>query len=176
MGMTLDEYHDTVKNYIKSQLSWLKEVYLYPEIKADFASPCAFLAIKDWEPADDAPADTQKKINLSCAIVVAVSCTTTDVQRVVRDAAMAVTVLVDENRLGVKGDCAKVLQAQPESFAPALEGYELWSVEFIHPIYVGTSSYIGNEGAVPKKILSSCAPLIGVPNEPFYTELKQLDT
>ncbi|WP_053982225.1 hypothetical protein [Marinagarivorans algicola] len=176
MGITLDEYHASVVNFLKRELSWLKNVYVYPDIKADFASPCAFLAVKDWEPADDSPADTQKKINLSCAIVVAVSCTTTDVQRVVRDAAMAVTVLVDDSRLGVVGDCARVLQAQPESFAPALEGYELWSVDFIHPIYVGASSYVGHEGAVPHKILSSCAPLIGLPNEPFYTELKSPGT
>lgn len=170
-NIDLNQYHHAVTDFIAQGCPWLSAVHVYPEINGPFKTPCAFFAVKSWDLAPDTPADSQLKINLSCVLLVAVNKTANDYAKYIRQAAMGMTVFLQRSRLGVPSEPVQVLGAEPADFIPDLEAYEVWGIDFLHSIYVGESLYKDENGAVPQRIFTSFAPLIGQNNEPFYSEI-----
>lgn len=170
MSITLDEYHNAVKHYLGSQenLSWLKEVHIYPEIEGKLETPCALFAVTGFGESGEDDGTGRFFPQLQCELFVVVDMETENSQRLVRDAAMALSMHIHDCRFGLKIKGAKWTSAQPDGFVPELDEYDVWSIQFTQDVEIGEvliSAPVVNE----KKV--SMSPDIGREHEEDYTDV-----
>lgn len=75
---------------------------------------------------------------------------------------------------------ADVLQGQAvvtgcyrDDFKPELDQYEVWTVSWTQRVFLGTGVWF-NDGTRPERVFLGFWPLVGIPHEPDYIELKGL--
>ncbi|CAG9000662.1 MAG: hypothetical protein CENE_02662 [Candidatus Celerinatantimonas neptuna] len=165
----LENYHAHVTGYLSQKCPWLQSVRDYPETETELATPCAFLTIDGWDAAgDDAAHCGPTSVTLDCQILVLVSLNTTDergagarsYQRLVRDAAAALSVCVSDSALGMNGHRCVFVNAQPYGFDPGLDGYATWEVRYKHTVDFGDDLFAG-DGQTPGQVLVGIKPAIG---------------
>ncbi|GAA03229.1 hypothetical protein [Photobacterium leiognathi] len=151
-NVTQPVYHETVCEWLKESLPWLVSVTSYPEVSAPIDTPCAFFAVDDWERSSSQKTDGRKAMDLSCSVLLVYSMEDPDYHIKIRDAAMQLSVLIDESHLGLTGVyAAKFLSAAPNDFEPDLSAYVVWEVRFTQTLLLDKtdiSAPIFNPGQV----------------------------
>jgi hypothetical protein len=94
---------------------------------------------------------------------------TPKVRREVIKAAGALAAFVHNNRFGIKWGAATVIAVEPDEFAPQIDTFDIWRVEWTHSCDLG-QSYFVDSGITPSIVLTSWVPDIGLPNEALYVE------
>lgn len=141
-GIHLDDYHKEVRRWLLSNIQWLKSVEYYPESSGAIETPCAFFAVSGWQPDDHQPGNGQLSLTLHCEILIAFSVKYSTHQLDVRNAAMALSIEVDNNNFDIPGvKPARVISASPDALHPELDDYAVWSVQFVQPATVGASEF-----------------------------------
>lgn len=71
---------------------------------------------------------------------------------------------------GVFADPCQVIACEPDEFAPSVEKFRVWRVEFVIPAMFGNSAWL-QDGETPQSFFSF-APYIGIPYEPAYSPIE----
>ncbi|MCG7551568.1 hypothetical protein [Pseudoalteromonas sp. Of7M-16] len=141
-GIHLDDYHKGVSQWLLSNIHWLKSVECYPESGGAIDVPCGLFAISGWQPADHHPGNGQLSLTLHCEILIAFSVEYSTHQLDVRNAAMALSIEVDNNSFDIPGvKPARLIGASPDALHPELDDYAVWSVQFVQSVTVGKSEF-----------------------------------
>lgn len=171
MSITLDEYHQAVKSWLESNedLTWLKEVLIYPEIDGQLPTPCALFAITGWEKSDEDDGSGKCFFDLNCELLVVFSMQEVEYQKLIRDAVMALSLKIDKCRFGLPIRGASFLSAQPDGLVPELDDYEAWSIQFSQTVEIGgVNTVLCAETFNPKEIFLGMKPNIGPGHEGDY--------
>lgn len=172
MSVTLDAYHDAVKNWLESNkdLAWLKEVLLYPEIEETLATPTALFAITGWERSDEDDGSGKLFIDLNCELMVVFSAEIEKPEQTIRNAVMALSLYIDKCRFGLPIRAATFLSAQPDALLLELDEYPTWSLQFVQTLEIGKVSDVLNAEVFnkPSKVMLGTAPNIGKGHEDDY--------
>ncbi|NOI20825.1 hypothetical protein F0223_21615 [Vibrio coralliilyticus] len=138
-SITLDEYHDAVVNWFKSneKLTWIKTVAAYPELEAGFQTPAIFFGIPNWSKAESQKTNGQKTYELDCQVLLVMDMSREAVQKEIRNAAMLLNYELDDQRFGLKTKGSQVTSSEEDAFNPELDDYVVWSVRYTHEVEVG---------------------------------------
>lgn len=178
MSISLDEYHDAVKDYLESNedLAWLKEVRIYPEVEEKLPTPIVFFGITGWEHSDEDDGTGKLLLDLSCELIVAVSLDMEERAKFLRDAAMALSLHIDGCRFGLQMREATFLSAQPDGLVPELDEYDAWSIQFSQTVEIGSVNSALNAAVFnPSQVMLGLAPDIGTGHEADYEVVSSED-
>lgn len=67
---------------------------------------------------------------------------------------------------------ARVAGCYRDDFSPELDQFEVWRVEWAQEVWLGESTVWKPAGTIPTQVLYSYVPLIGIPHEPDYMDIR----
>lgn len=171
MSVHLDSYHAAVSDHIAAELPWLKSVDDYPEQFEKLSTPCAFFGVVDWDRAEDQRMTGELSVVLSCQLLVVFGQAGQVSSKAVRNAAMAMSVKIDEQRFGLEVDPAQFVSAAPWAFDPDLDQYVVWAVNFVHQIEVGEDQFDLVPDFLPSQVNVGQVPKNGADNLDEYEQV-----
>ena len=159
MSIHLDDYHTAVQQYLSAELPWLKVVESYPERCDRLDTPSAFFGVVDWDRAEEQRMTGELSVELNCQLLVVFGQAGKISSNAIRNAAMSISLKLDEQRFGLDAEPAQFVSAEPWAFDPDLDQYVVWAVNFRHQVEVGEDQFdlvpdflptSANVGQVPK--------------------------
>lgn len=139
-GIQLTAYYEAVRRWLITNISWLKSVKFYPEEKENLETPCAIVSVLGWQPDADQPGNGQLSVALHCELLVIMGMDEPTYRMDVCNAAMALSLAIENNNFGVKALPARVVSAEPDGLNPELDAYAVWSVKWVQKVKVGSDT------------------------------------
>lgn len=170
----LDAVHQAVLAALAAQFPSVATVEDYRTERQSLPLPAILVELEDFEavPEED-PGTGQLAARARFVARIVLSFRTASAERAIRKLAAAVGAFAHLNRWGVPVEPAQVLTIAPEEFEPELDQFVCWSVEWQQVVHLGASVWTP-EGKLPEEVLYSYEPRVGIPYEPWYTELENL--
>ncbi|MFV0576046.1 MAG: hypothetical protein ACK5NC_11630 [Vibrio sp.] len=173
--LTLSDYHDAVVAYLREKVPWLQSIDYYPETQTELPTPCAFFSVEDWEEnSEEDLSDGTLCINFNCELIVVFGMLEPEYQKAIRNATVALGLIIHNCRFGKKIPAAVLQSAAPDAFDPDLDGYAVWSIKWSQRLYVG-EIVISAEEFKPSKISVGYSPEIGSDNQDKYEKVTDED-
>ncbi len=169
-GIHLTHYHQSVIEWLKENISWLRLVDSYPEVQTALQVPCAFFAVLDWERSDRQRMNGQLTVTLSCELLAVLGIADEKYQLEVRNAAMALAIAIEESRFGLPVEPAVFISAEPDAFNPELDDYAVWSIRFSQDVDIGMDQF-DFSGVTPSVVKVGYSPAVGSSNENEYEQV-----
>ncbi len=180
-AMDLALLHDVIVKDIKAQFPDLKTVQFYQEAAQERESlplPACLLTMTSIEvdPEDD-PGTEQLPVNLQFEASFIVNAIRTERSQLsVRVLAAAFMTWLKFRRWNPKQEGkrlitgpAYVVSANPDNFQPAMDKYDIWTVEWYQPVNLGKSIWADdNAGETPQEPVFNFSPEIGSGHENQY--------
>lgn len=167
--MTLDALHTAITAAIAAAFPDFKTVEFYRDDEAEFATPACLLEMIEVEPRRDRDAGTQQLpalLRFDARIIMAKRSATVPLE--IRKAAAALAAWLYLRRFpGVFTDEVDVIACEPDEFAPHLDRFTVWRVEFVALAFLGETAW-KNDGTIPTDVRYSFAPNIGIGHESDY--------
>jgi hypothetical protein len=168
----LQAMHDAIVAAITAQFPDFKTVEFYRDDESEqIATPACLLEMTEVEPAPGDDAGTgQWPAHPRFDARIIMSARTPVARMEVRKAAVSFAAWLNLRRFpGIFTDPCQVIACEPDEFAPHLDRFQVWRIEWIMPAMFGDSAW-RNDGTVPDAWYSF-APEIGVPHEADYLPL-----
>lgn len=159
---------DQVVGALAAEYQGFRTVAAEDESRTELRVPAIIVDFTEIEPDPDREPHTGQfpcLIRVEARIVLGHR--TPQVRREVIKAAAALAAFVHNNRFGVKWGAATVIAVEPDEFAPQIDTFDIWRVEWTHSCDLG-QTYFVDDGVTPSIVLTSWSPLIGPPNEGHY--------
>ena len=141
MSIQLDDHAQAVIDHLTQNLPWLTSITEYPDEFGAIDTPCAFFGVLDWDRSKEQRMTGELTVDLNCQLLVVFGQQGTVSHKKVRDAAMAASLHIDNQRFGLDAEPARFTSAQPFAFDPDLEQYVVWSVDFKQEIDIGIDQF-----------------------------------
>ena len=135
------------------------------------------LELDEFEPGDTDPGTEQQAMVAKFCANVVMKTLPVDARLAVRIlAASFAAFLRKQSRFGAPNPqgSAEVVGCYKDDFNPDLDKYEVWRVDWVQTVWLGTGDiWLPEPGATPPdQVFFSYAPLIGTPHETDYQELQ----
>jgi hypothetical protein len=72
---------------------------------------------------------------------------------------------------GIYSDPCQVIACEPDEFSPQIERFRVWRVEWVMPVFFGSSAWNGDGTPIPTRVFVSCSPEIGDDHADDYSEV-----
>lgn len=181
--ITLDELHQAIEVAIRAQFPALKLVEFYREEEERSPPtpdqlPACLLEMSEMEPTPDIdPGTEQLAVNARFEARLVIGFRTPKAKLEIRKLAAAFAVFLRLKRwprlanpaVTLGTGPAEVTTIMPDDFNPELDRYEVWRVEWLQPLHLGTSIW-KDEGVTPQAPLYSWRPDIGFGHEDDYQD------
>lgn len=168
ISLDLDALHAAVVGRLAAQFPAMQTVEAYPDERRQLRAPAILVELEDFEGApDDNPGTEQLPVMARFSARIVIGFRTANAKREIRKLAAAVGVFVHRNRWGQPVGPAEVLTITPDDFAPELDQFEVWRVEWQQPLALGVGVW-NNDGSIPTEVLFSVVPDIGPDNVDDY--------
>ncbi|MGY2573754.1 hypothetical protein [Vibrio sp. C8] len=172
MAITLTQYHEAVILWLQNNeyLDWLVHAVSYPELDSPPTKNSAYFGVTNWEKSEQQNCTGEVAMDLSCQLLVVFPQGTPDVQLVIREAVMSLCLELENQRFGLEAKALQLISVEPDAFNPELDECEVWSIRWIHQIFIGSvNKGLIAETYIPSgKIMVGYSPDIGEGNEPKY--------
>lgn len=166
----LEAARDNIIEALGEAFPSFKTIEAEDEKQSQFALPAILVQLSEIEPDLDADPHTgQFPCLIRFEARILIGHRTPKNRITIARAAGRVAVVVHHNRFGIPWGAARVLAVEPDEFAPVAEQYEVWRVEWVHPVDLGPSVFI-DDGQIPSMLLTSWSPQIGEEHEDDYQE------
>ena len=170
--VTLDGLHAAIRAAIVAAFPSFVTVELYRDDEMEgMPTPACLLEMTEFDPApaDDAGTGQFPALARIEARVI-MSARKPAAKQEVRKAAVSLAAWLYLRRFpGASTDPAAIVSVQPDEFAPHVDKFETWSVEFVIPALFGEPVW-QNDGTVPNAFYSF-VPEIGAAHVAAYTQL-----
>lgn len=181
--ITLDELHQAIEQEIRAQFPDLKLVEFYREEEerkppTPEQLPACLLEMSEMEPTPDVdPGTEQLAVNARFEARLVLGFRTPKAKLEIRKLAAAFAVFLRLKRWPTLANPAVTLGTGPaevttimaDDFNPELDRYEVWRVEWLQELHLGTSIW-KDEGVTPGAPLYSWRPDIGNGNADKYQD------
>jgi hypothetical protein len=171
--ITLDALHAAIETAIKAAFPDLQTVEFYRDDRGDHIPvPACLLELTEFEntPTDDAGTG-QIAMNARFEARFILGFKTPKVKLEARKLAAAFAAWLKLRRWpGVPTDEAQVIGAYPDDFAPELDKYEVWRVEWQQLVFLGESAW-KNDGVPVTTVFIGFAPNTGPEHIQDYVQL-----
>jgi hypothetical protein len=137
---TLDLLYQAIEQHLVSNLSGVKAVTAWPNIKDRIALPVVFLEMAEMEPGVDIGTGETSLICRFEARIIVDPIRPKHCQQAAHLAAQ-LAVLLRLQTWGLAVEPAEFVQATQDWTKPELDGYVVWLVEWTHQIYLGVEEW-----------------------------------
>lgn len=163
------ELHDAIINRLQQAMPGLP-VLAYPRWSDRIPLPVAALSLEDMERLDAQVGDGRTALDCRFALRIIAAPEQAHAQMLIRAAAANALHALDRTFRPLPGHAGHVRAARASDgdFVPELEGYLVWTVEFVIELHVGQTEL---PGTTPAELWLGFAPRIGAAHEPDYTEI-----
>lgn len=133
----------------------------YDPDRREFALPACMVRVADFERDSAGDIGTEQLAMLArFEAHIVVGFRETQAYLAAPRLALAVARLIEGNRFGQPVSPAQVSVVEPDEFAPDLDRFVVWRIDFAQVIHVGASIWT-NDGTLPQRVVSSWSPEIG---------------
>lgn len=171
--VTLDGLHAAIKAAIVAAFPSFQTVEWYRDDEMEgMPTPACLLEMTEFDPVPDNNAGTGQFPALArIEARIIMSARKPEAKQAVRKAAVSLAAWLYLRRFpGANTDAAAIVSVQPDEFAPHVDKFATWCVEFVVPAMFGESVW-ENDGTVPSAYYSF-APDIGAAHEADYVKLE----
>lgn len=168
-ALDLDQFFAAIETSIASGFPGFVTVAAYPEDRVNLPTPACVIELVELEPAAE-PGTGQLAAVAHVEASVIIGFREPGAKRRVAKMAAALAHHVQGERWGLPVEAATVTAIAPSDFAPELDQFEVWVVEWQQTVHIGRSIW-GDDGAPPDQVLASWAPAIGPANEEEYQDI-----
>ena len=169
----LGEALDAVVAALTAKFPVVHSVVAEDESHTDLRLPAIIVQISEIEPTPDADQhEGQFPCNVHFEARIILGHRTPKVRRLICEGSAGVAAFVHNNRMGVPWGAGVVLACEPDEFAPQVDKFDVWRVEWVHAANVGPFLALPDEFQ-PTQVFLSRAPEIGVPHESDYVEVSK---
>jgi hypothetical protein len=137
---SLDQLYQAIEQHLVSNLSGIKAVSAWPNIKDRIALPVVFLEMAEMEPGVDIGTGETSLICRFEARIIVDPIRPQHCQQAAHLAAQ-LAVLLRLQTWGLAVEPAEFVQATQDWTKPELDGYVVWLVEWTHQIYLGVEEW-----------------------------------
>jgi hypothetical protein len=137
---SLDQLYQAIEQHLLSNLSGIKAVTAWPNIKDRIALPVVFIEMAEMEPGKDIGTGETTLVCKFEARIIVDPIRPKHCQQVAHLAAQ-LAVLLRMQTWGVAVEPAEFVQAMQDWTKPELDGYVVWLVEWTHQIYLGVEEW-----------------------------------
>ena len=163
----LDALHDQIVARLAAALPGVT-VDMYPVERRQVPTPGCYVTAVDMEAEPDHdPGTGQLAMLARYEAHVIVGLRTARARHEAQKLAARVALAIHSQRWGQPIGPAMVALAEPDEFAPELDQYEVWRVDWAHRIHVGPSIW-DDAGTTPGQVWLGWAPKVGPGREPDY--------
>ncbi len=160
-ALDLDALHDGIRGSIAAAFPDLATVEDYREDRRSLPLPAVLIELVDMEPDPDLDAGTEQLgVVLRFELQIVIGFRAPNAKREIRKLAAALAQHVNGQRWGQRVGPARVTDITREDFAPELDKYEVWRIEFEQTGAIGNSVWT-NDGTTPREVLTSWSPEVG---------------
>lgn len=171
-AINLDGLQDAIIASIAGAFPALATVEDYREDRKQLALPAVLINLTDFEPDPDADPGTEQLAAIArFEALIVIGFRTANAKREIRKLAAALGLHVHMNRWGQPVEAARVTSIVPDDFAPELDRFEVWRVEWQQIVHIGTSVW-NNDGIIPTQVFVSFSPDVGSDNEAEYIDVQ----
>ena len=148
----------------------------YLSKQAPLATPAVLIDLFEIEPQpDDDPGTGQTAVTLRFEATVALGFSQPAVERAIRVLAAEIAHRISGARFGQVIGPATLVGVEPQNFAPELDQYVAWRIEWFHrPAYLGEADW-PLDGVRPTEVRLSEEPDTGPGNEEEYALVYEYD-
>ncbi|HKY46145.1 MAG TPA: hypothetical protein VJM50_23845 [Pyrinomonadaceae bacterium] len=167
----LQALHEAIRSQIAAAFPSFKTVEFYRDDEDEkMPTPACLLHMTEAEPAPEQDAGTGQwpaLLRFEAHIIMAHRSDVTPIE--IRKAATAVATWLHLRRWGpaTPTDPCAVIACEPDEFAPNLDKFKVWRVEWVNMAMLGVSAW-HNDGTIPDDALYSWSPEIGIGHEDDY--------
>ena len=174
-SVTLDALHAAIETDLAARFPAFRTVGFYRDDESEsIPTPALVLEMIDAEPAPELDVGTGQwpaRLRFGGRVILSKHAPAAKLEA--RKAATALATYVYLKRwTGCATDEAQVIACEPDEFAPNVERFEVWRVEWVHLAFLGESVWT-NEGQVPEA-LYSFVPDIGLAHKDDYRPLAEI--
>lgn len=137
---SLDQLYQAIEQHLASNLSGIKAVTAWPNIKDRIALPVVFIEMAEMEPGVDIGTGETSLICRFEARIIVDPIRPKHCQQAAHLAAQ-LAVLLRLQTWGLTVEPAEFVQATQDWTKPELDGYVVWLVEWTHQIYLGAEEW-----------------------------------
>lgn len=169
----LGDLHAAIVARIAAEFPAWQTVEAYRQDRKSLPVPACTIELAEMEAADDLDPMTGQLAMLTrweARIVIGFRQAGNPALEI-RKMAAALAAYVHGQRWGLPVGAANVQGAWPDDYAPELEQYECWRVEWTQVVHLGKSAF-ADDGVVPSVLHYSWAPDIGAAHEQDYERLE----
>lgn len=167
----LGTVHQAIIDAVAAQFPDVVTVADYRDDRDRLPLPAILIELEDMEGApDEDPGTGQLAMMARFVARVIIGFRTPTAEREIRRLAGALGAFVRLNRWNQPIGPAEVLVIGPDAFAPELDRYVIWRVEWQQVVHLGASVWT-NEGDIPVTVLVGVAPDIGTGHEADYQDI-----
>jgi hypothetical protein len=139
-SFSLDQLYRAIEQHLVSNLSGIKAVTAWPNIKDRIALPVVFIEMAEMEPGVDIGTGETSLICRFEARIIVDPIRPKHCQQAAHLAAQ-LAVLLRLQTWGLAVEPAEFVQATQDWTKPELDGYVVWLVEWTHQIYLGVEEW-----------------------------------
>jgi hypothetical protein len=139
-SFSLDQLYQAIEQHLVSNLSGIKAVTAWPNIKDRIALPVVFIEMAEMEPGVDIGTGETSLICHFEARIIVDPIRPKHCQQAAHLAAQ-LAVLLRLQTWGLAVEPAEFVQATQDWTKPELDGYVVWLVEWTHQIYLGVEEW-----------------------------------
>jgi hypothetical protein len=139
-SFSLDQLYQAIEQHLVSNLSGVKAVTAWPNVKDRIALPVVFIEMAEMEPGVDIGTGETSLICRFEARIIVDPIRPKHCQQAAHLAAQ-LAVLLRLQTWGLAVEPAEFVQATPDWTKPELDGYVVWLVEWTHQIYLGVEEW-----------------------------------
>lgn len=137
---SLDQLYQAIEQHLASNLSGIKAVMAWPNVKDRIALPVVFIEMVEMEPGVDIGTGETSLICRFEARIIVDPIRPKHCQQAAHLAAQ-LAVLLRLQTWGLAVEPAEFVQATQDWTKPELDGYVVWLVEWTHQIYLGVEEW-----------------------------------
>lgn len=127
----------------------------FDAVRTSLAIPACLVTLEDFEAEPEAdPLTGQLALLVRWRARVIIGFKTPNAKREIRKLAASLGLFIHGQRWGLPVEAAAVTVIAPDDFEPALDQFEVWSVDFQQMINLGESVWV-NDGTIPQVVLSN---------------------
>lgn len=163
--------HAAIRDQIAAAFPAFKTVEFYRDDQDEgIPTPACILEMSEAEPDPDNDAGTGQwpaLLRFEARIIIADR--HSDTRMRIRLAATSLAAWLNLRHWGAATptDACQVIACEPDEFAPNLDKFKVWRVEWVNPAFIGLSAW-HNDGVTPDDALYSWSPDIGIPHKDKY--------
>ena len=162
----LDDLIAAIVASIDAAFPTFATVEAYREDRKELALPACLVTLSDFEAFDD-PGTEQLALTTRFEVHVILGFRTSASRRAAPKLAAAVAHHINGSRWGQPVSPAVVSVIEPDDFAPELDEFEVWRIDWSQVVHVGASVWV-DDGTLPTEVWGGWAPDIGPPNVGDY--------